>query len=68
MRISAQQKLTDHLTSMLEKSGFVPETVEVACTCPACQGEGFTDNGTKLVICTVCNGQRMVVVTVNKNG
>lgn len=68
MRLSAHDQLTAHLTAMLAKSGFVRETVEVACTCSACRGEGFTDNGTKLVICAVCNGQRMVVLTVNKNG
>lgn len=63
MRQSAQQKLTEHLTAMLEKSGFVRETVEVASTCTACNGEGFTDD---LKLCTVCNGQRLVVQTVPK--
>ncbi len=51
---------------MLEKSGFVRETVEVAETCTACNGEGFTAIGTKLELCPACNGQRLVVQTVPK--
>jgi DnaJ-class molecular chaperone len=66
MRQSAQQQLTQHLTEMLEKSGFVRETVEQAVTCTACNGEGFTAIGTKLELCTVCNGQRLVLQTVHK--
>jgi len=66
MRQSAQQSLTEHLTAMLEKSVFVRETAEVASTCTACNGEGFTANGTKLELCGVCNGQRLVVQTVPK--
>ncbi len=66
MRQSAQEKLTQHLTAMLEKSGFVRETVEVAETCTACNGEGFTAIGTKLELCPACNGQRLVVQTVPK--
>lgn len=66
MRQSAQQQLTEHLTAMLEKSGFVRETVDVASTCTACNGEGFTATGTKLELCGVCNGQRIVVQTFPK--
>ena len=66
MRQSAQEKLTQHLTAMLEKSGFVRETVEVAETCTACNGDGFTIIVTKLELCQVCNGQRLVVQTVPK--
>lgn len=63
MRQSAQQQLKEHLTAMLEKSGFVRETVEQAATCTACNGEGFTGD---LKLCSVCNGQWLVVQTVPK--
>lgn len=66
MRISAQQQLTDHLAAMLAKSGFASETVEVATYCPACNGEGFTQDGTKLELCKTCNGQRMIVTKQEK--
>jgi len=66
MRTSAQQQLTDHLAAMLEKSGFARETVEVATDCPACNGEGFTHDGTKLALCETCNGQRLIVTKQEK--
>lgn len=66
MRISAQQEIADHLAAMLEKSGFVRETVEVVADCLECKGEGITQRGTELAVCGTCKGQRMVVKTVNK--
>lgn len=68
MKISAQQELTEHLAAMLEKSEFRNATVEVASDCKACNGSGITQRGTELAVCGTCNGQRMIVLTVNKNG
>lgn len=66
MKQSAHQELSDHLKSMLEKSAFARETVEVAAECPACNGEGFTQSGTEFVICQTCKGERMIVCKTNK--
>lgn len=62
MKMSAQQQLTDHLSAMLQTARLSAQTVEVATDCPACNGEGIQQDGTKLVICPACNGQRMIVV------
>ena len=62
MRQSAQKQLANHLSAMLEKSRIEAGTVEVAITCTACNGEGFTGHVANLKICHVCNGQRLIVV------
>jgi len=64
--MSAQQELTNHLAAMLEKSGFVRETVETVADCPACNGEGIERRGAELAVCGICKGQRMVVTTEKK--
>lgn len=62
MRQSAQKQLHDHLSAMLEKSLAEAVAVEVAVTCTACNGEGFTGALTNLEICPACKGQRLTVV------